>query len=332
MLRAIALAKKGLGQVSPNPLVGCVIVHQNRIIGEGFHQQYGQAHAEVNAIASVLDTDLLKESTLFVTLEPCAHHGKTPPCADLIIEQKIKKVVIGSGDPFLEVNGEGIKRLRAAEVQVVENFLEPECSSMNRRFLTSVKKGRPYIILKWAQTSDGFIARENYDSKWISNQYSRQLVHKWRGEEDAILVGKNTVNHDDPALTTREWVGKNPIRIVLDHDLKISNKKYQIHNDEAPTFIFNTRKHENNFVKFDGSLASLMLQLSELKIQSIIIEGGARTLSDFIEAGMWDEARIFTAEKTFGKGIIAPTLKGEVFEERDILGDRLQIIKNAEQG
>lgn len=312
MERALALAELGKGTVSPNPMVGCVIVHKNRIIGEGFHQMYGEAHAEVNAIASVKDPDLLPESTVYVTLEPCAHHGKTPPCANLLINKKVKRVVIACTDPFEQVSGQGIQLLQEAGVKVEVGLLQEEAIALNKRFFTTVNHHRPYIILKWAQTADGFIARENYDSKWISNDQARQLVHKWRTEEDGILVGKHTVLHDDPQLTARSWSGRNPTRIVLDSNLEIK-KDAKVFNTEAPTLIMNALKEEQEgsirWIKTDlNNPWSVTRKIHELGIQSVIVEGGTQVLNSFINENCWDEARVFISEQTFGKGIEAPKM------------------------
>lgn len=332
MRRALELAELGKGAVSPNPMVGCVIVHENKIIGEGYHQKYGKAHAEVNAIASVADPSLLPKSTIYVTLEPCAHFGKTPPCADLIVDKKIKHVVIACLDPFEKVAGKGIKKLIQSRADVKVGTLEKEAQELNKRFLTSIQKQRPYVILKWAQTDDGFVARENFDSKWITNEYSRQLVHKYRTEEDAILVGKNTAIHDNPSLTARDWKGRNPVRVLLDTNLEVP-KGANLFNDEAPTFIFNSIKDEtegsNRWVKMDlNNPLNILQKLNELKIQSIIIEGGSQTLNSFIDQNCWDEARIFTAPKSFEKGIKAPSIQGQLTHSEIIFEDQLKIYKN----
>lgn len=332
MKRALQLAQLGLGSVSPNPLVGCVIVHDGKIIGEGYHQKYGEAHAEVNAISSVDDHTLLSKSTAYVTLEPCSHFGKTPPCADLLVEKGIKKVVVSCEDPFVQVDGKGVDKLKKAGIEVEVGLLADEATKLNRRFFTFHQKKRPYVILKWAQTADGFIARENFDSKWISNRYSRQLVHKWRTEEDAILVGKNTAVHDNPALTAREWAGKNPTRVLLDGKLAVSND-LQLFDATAPTLIFNTilekQEDSNQWIKLPTLDPKPVLnQLHSLNIQSVIIEGGAATLNSFIASGCWDEARIFTSSKTFGAGLSAPFVKGKLVSEEPIFDDRLTTITN----
>ena len=332
MQRALELAELGRGSVSPNPMVGCVIVHDEKIIGEGYHQKYGEAHAEVNAIASVKDQSLLKESTAYVTLEPCAHHGKTPPCSDLLIEKKIKRVVIACRDPFDLVDGKGIEKLRSAGIEVTVGMMEQEALELNKRFFTSVQKERPYVILKWAQTSDGFVARENFDSKWISSSHSRQLVHKWRTEEDAILVGKNTAVHDNPSLTSREWLGKNPIRVLLDSNLEV-HKDFNLFDSSAPTLILNAFKEEKKenieWIKTDlNNPWSVLRKLHERNIQSVIIEGGSQVLNSFRNENCWDEARVFTSPTTFGKGIPAPKIEGKPEKEETIFADRLTIYKN----
>jgi diaminohydroxyphosphoribosylaminopyrimidine deaminase/5-amino-6-(5-phosphoribosylamino)uracil reductase len=328
------LALLGLGTVSPNPLVGCVIVHEEKIIGEGWHKKYGEAHAEVNAINSVTDKSVLPESTLYVTLEPCSHFGKTPPCADLIIREKIKKVVIANLDSNPLVSGEGIKRLRAAGVDVVAGVLEKDGREINKRFFTFIEKARPYIILKWAQTADGFVARENFDSKWISNEYSRELVHKWRSEEDAILVGTLTAKHDDPQLNVRDWTGRDPIRVVIDKSLKLDSK-FKLFDRSQKTICYNTLKNEvsENLILIkvneENFLQELIADLYARRIQSVIIEGGSQTLQAFIDAGIWDEARVFESLATFKNGIRAPVLGGELFDQQRIASDILKIFKPA---
>ncbi len=224
MQRAIELAQLGIGAVSPNPRVGCLVVHDNKIIGEGWHQKFGEAHAEVNAINSVKDLSLLKESTIYVNLEPCSHEGKTPPCSDLLIKHQVKKVVIANTDTNPLVAGRGVEKLKKAGIAIMTGVLEKEGRELNRRFFTFMEKKRPYIILKWAQTSDGFIAQKNFESKWITNELSRQLVHRWRSEEDAVLVGTRTASHDNPSLTVRDWSGRNPTRIVIDRFLRLNDK------------------------------------------------------------------------------------------------------------
>jgi diaminohydroxyphosphoribosylaminopyrimidine deaminase / 5-amino-6-(5-phosphoribosylamino)uracil reductase len=300
MKRCLDLATQGIGHVAPNPMVGAVLVHEDRIIGEGFHQQYGQAHAEVNCIHSVKkeDQSLISKSTIFVSLEPCAHFGKTPPCADLIIEKKIPKVVIGCRDPFEEVDGKGIEKLKAAGIEVVCGVLEKECTEMNKRFFTFHNKKRPYIILKWAESNNAKIAHIGGERILISNEFSNRLVHKWRAEEAAILVGTNTALKDNPELTTRLWKGPNPIRILIDLELIIPSS-FSIFNKEARTIIFNNKKNEEEdnllFYKLDtkeNSIQAIINALYILNLQSVLVEGGSKTLQSFIDSGLWDEARI----------------------------------------
>jgi diaminohydroxyphosphoribosylaminopyrimidine deaminase/5-amino-6-(5-phosphoribosylamino)uracil reductase len=302
--RCIELAKNGLGTTYPNPLVGSVIVYNNQIIGEGWHQKAGNPHAEVNAIQSVKDKSLLSKATIYVSLEPCSHFGKTPPCSDLIIANKIPNVVIGTIDPFAKVAGTGIKKLIEAGTNVTVGILEDECYELNKRFFTFHTKKRPYIILKWAESNDGFIApinRKEQKPVWITSELSRQLVHKWRSEEQAILVGTNTVLEDNPTLTTRNWIGNNPIRIVLDQNNKIS-KESHIFDNQAKTISIS-----KNEMPFDENLASNIASfLFEQNIQSVLIEGGTKTLQTFIDSNLWDEARVFKGAISFNKGIKAP--------------------------
>lgn len=329
MRRALELAEWGRGHVSPNPMVGCVIVHDHKIIGEGWHREYGGPHAEVNAVNSVENQDLLSESTVYVTLEPCAHWGKTPPCANLLVEKKVKKVVIAASDSNPLVGGRGIEILKNAGIEVETGVLEKEARWQNRRFFTQIEKQRPYIILKWAQTQDGFVARENFDSKWISNSQSRQLVHKWRAEEDSILVGKNTAAYDNPRLDVRDWVGKNPIRVVLDSKLELSGD-LNLFDQSVPTLIFNTvtakTKENLEWICLPKITPETVLrELYSRKTQSLIVEGGSQVLSQFIESGLWDEARVFTASTRFDRGISAPRLNQNPSETLTIGTDRLDI-------
>ena len=339
MLRCIQLAKNGLGTTYPNPLVGSVLVYNNRIIGEGWHYRAGQPHAEVNAITSVSEANLLKESTIYVSLEPCSHFGKTPPCADLIIESGIKKVVVGSTDPNPKVAGRGIKRLMEAGCEVIVGVLEEECNELNKRFFTFHQKKRPYIFLKWAVTADGFIApKEDLSNEtkpvWITNEFSRQLVHKMRAEEQAILVGTNTVLQDNPSLTVRDWAGKNPLRIVIDRNLKIP-QDFSVFDGVAKTIVFTEKETKTSqFLDFEkiGFSEEIPQQICEAlflrNIQSVIIEGGSKTLQSFIEADLWDEAFVFNGKSNFGAGIKAPIFKGVLFSEEQIKGDTLLIFKN----
>ncbi|MDR2008965.1 MAG: bifunctional diaminohydroxyphosphoribosylaminopyrimidine deaminase/5-amino-6-(5-phosphoribosylamino)uracil reductase RibD [Bacteroidales bacterium] len=326
--RCIELAGNGIGNVSPNPMVGSVIVFNDKIIGEGYHCKFGEAHAEVNAINSVKDKELLKKSTIYVSLEPCAHVGKTPACADLIIKMQIPEVVIGSVDPYFEVDGKGIKKLMNSSVNVVSGILEKECKFLNRRFYTFHTKKRPYIILKWAQTFDGFI---DYSRKpgtdigpaWITNEYCKTLVHKWRTEEDAILAGKNTVILDNPQLTARNWYGKDPVRICIDKMCELKSN-YNIFNSNASVIVVNSIENlvKNNikYVKINFSeniLPQLMEILYDENIQSVIVEGGTKTLNEFIENNLWDEARVFYGSKEFKTGVKAP-----IFERKESLSEK----------
>lgn len=309
MQRAIELAKRGAGYVAPNPLVGAVLVHNDRIIGEGWHEAYGEAHAEVNCFASVkeIDKEFISSAVLYVTLEPCAHFGKTPPCADLIIEQKIKKLVVGNLDPFPEVNGRGVDRIREAGIEVVIGMEAEACAEMNRRFLTFHKEERPYIMLKWAQTADLKMAGPTEKRLMITGDPANRLVHKWRSEEAAILVGTNTALLDNPALTTRLWSGRHPVRAVVDMDLRLPSD-LKLFNRKTPTVVFNTLMHEEqeNLYMYQVSRGSaLVYQIAQafynLKLQSVLVEGGVLLLQSFIDAGFWDEIRIIT-----NKDIIAP--------------------------
>ena len=336
--RCIKLAKNGLGATYPNPLVGSVIVHRDSIIGEGWHQKAGGPHAEVNAVNSVKDKSLLKKSTIYVSLEPCSHYGKTPPCSDLIIAKGIKKVVIGTVDPFAEVAGRGIKKLMEAGCEVQVGVLEKECQDLNKRFFTFHQKKRPYIILKWAQTADGFIApkiQQKREPVWITNQYSKQLVHKWRSEEQAILVGTKTAIADNPKLNTRLWKGENPVRVVIDKDLKIPQES-ALFDGTIKTIVLteNEKKSDNNNLAFEklDFQQDLPNQICEVlyrhNLQSVIIEGGAKTLQTFIDNNLWDEARVFTGISEFHKGVKAPEFSGKMFSKTTLERDTLKFYKN----
>lgn len=338
MSRCIELAKKGLGTTYPNPLVGCVIVHNGHIIGEGWHYKAGEPHAEVNALASVEDTSLLPEATLYVNLEPCSHFGKTPPCADLIIAKGIKKVVIGSSDPNPKVSGKGIKKLQAAGCEVFNGILKEECDDLNKRFFTFYKLHRPFIILKWAKSADGFIAPARRSKKrepvWITNSFSRQLVHKMRAEEMAILVGTETVVADNPGLTVRDWEGDSPLRVVLDRKGRIPEAATVL-NGEVPTIVLTEESTEERtnieFVKIDYSKAlakQICDLLSERGIQSLIVEGGRQTLQTFIDEDLWDEAMVFHGKVDFKEGVAAPKFSGELISETKIKDDLLELYKN----
>lgn len=324
--RCLQIAKNGLGSTRPNPMVGCVIVYNNNIIGEGYTSPYGGNHAEVNAINSVSNKALLKEATLYVTLEPCSHFGKTPPCSDLIIKHQISNVVIGSDDDNEKVAGKGIEKLKAAGCNVTVGVLEHACKRHHKRFFTFHNKKRPYIILKWAETKDGFIAPESKNEQkpvWITNSISRQLVHKWRAEEQAILVGTNTVIEDNPSLSTRDWIGENPIRIVIDKDEKLS-KSHTVFNADAESILIS-----KDNIDFSKNIAIQICDLLfEKNINSVIIEGGAKTLQTFIDKTLWDEARVFTGQTEFKKGVKAPIFQGKLISEENILTDTLKIYKH----
>lgn len=338
MKRCIQLAKNGLGTTYPNPLVGSVIVHNNSLIGEGWHYQAGQPHAEVRAVNSVVDNALFSEATIYVSLEPCSHFGKTPPCADLIISKGIKKVVIGTTDPNPKVAGQGVKKLMEAGCDVVVGVLEKECSDLNKRFFTFQQKKRPFIILKWAQTADGFIAPETRDQQepvWITNVFSRQLAHKLRAEEQAILVGANTVREDNPSLTTRDWYGTNPLRVVLDRKNTL-NREVTIFRKDVATLIFTEQPAETientmfELLNFDKNIASNISEsLYKKGVESLIVEGGAQTLQTFIDAGLWDEAVVFEGALTFGHGVKAPVFSGNLIGQTEIAGDVLLHYKNS---
>ena len=340
--RCIEIAENGLGFTRPNPMVGSVIVHKNHIIGEGFTSAYGGNHAEVNAINSVKDKSLLKDATLYVTLEPCSHFGKTPPCSDLIIKHQIPNVVIGCIDDNVEVAGKGIEKLKQAGCKVIVGVLENACKAHHKRFFTFHNKKRPYIILKWAETTNGFMAPKTKNVKkpvWITNEFSRQLVHKWRAEEQAILVGTNTVLQDNPSLTVRDWTGKNPIRVVLNKHEKLA-KDFAVLNEEAETILIGseTKKQKTKtqtcnleFINWNlkTSIAEQICNgLYNNSINSVIVEGGTKTIQTFIDENLWDEARIFTGTNQFKMGVKAPVLSGTLISEEKISTDILKIYKN----
>ena len=336
--RCIELAKNGLGTTYPNPLVGSVIVYDGKIIGEGWHKKAGEPHAEVNAVNAVKDKSLLQKATIYVSLEPCSHFGKTPPCCDLIIQNKIPNVVIGTVDPNEKVAGNGIKKLIEAGIQVTVGILEDECNELNKRFFTFHQKKRPYIILKWAQTQEGFIApKEKSENKpvWITNTYSRQLVHKWRTEEQAILVGTQTVMDDNPKLDARDWNGQNPIRIIIDQNNRIPKNSHVLDN-QVKTIILckspsNIDKENCIFevIDFEQNIVHQIINvLFRHQIQSVIIEGGRQTLQTFIDENIWDEARIFVGQISFSSGTKAPALEKKQIEKHSIGTDELIIYKN----
>jgi diaminohydroxyphosphoribosylaminopyrimidine deaminase / 5-amino-6-(5-phosphoribosylamino)uracil reductase len=323
MQRGFQLAKLGAGAVSPNPMVGCVIVHDGKIIGEGWHQKYGEAHAEVNAVNSVSDKSMLSESEVYVTLEPCSHFGKTPPCANLLIKHRVKKVYVCNLDPNPLVAGKGIEKLRQAGIEVEIGLLENEGRELNKRFFTFIKKKRPYITLKWAESADGFIAKKNYEAIQISNLLSRRFVHKMRSQEDAILVGTNTAKYDNPKLDTRFWTGKNAIRVVIDKQLLLPKNLNLFDNSQA-TICFNLLENKQidnvTYIKIDNNLPLEEFMIEELysrKIQSVIIEGGTILLQSFIDLKLYDEAIILKSKTILGEGIKAPRIDvGAVYIEK----------------
>lgn len=339
MAYCIELAQKGAGNVSPNPMVGCIIIHNNQIIGEGFYKKYGEAHAEVNAVNSVKTPELLTKSTLYVSLEPCAHFGLTPPCSDLIVEKKIPQVVIGTIDSFAQVAGKGIEKLIKAGLDVKVGVLEKDCRQLNKRFFTFYEKKRPYIILKWAQTLDGFIdthrtEKEYGEPTWITGKAALLRVHKMRAMEDAILVGTNTAEKDNPSLTVRHCKGQNPVRVVLDKSLRLSTD-LNLFDNSVKTLVFNSIKNDELkntiFIKIDfkrNIIPQVLKELFKQKIQSLIVEGGKQLLSSFIESGIWDEAHVYTGNKKFGNGIDAPKILGKFYSEETIENDRLTVFKN----
>jgi diaminohydroxyphosphoribosylaminopyrimidine deaminase/5-amino-6-(5-phosphoribosylamino)uracil reductase len=339
MKRCLELAGKGFGNVAPNPMVGCVIVHRGQVIAEGYHRQYGGPHAEVDAISKVLNLSLLEESTLYVNLEPCSHHGKTPPCADLIIEKKIPYVVLACQDPNPLVAGKGIARLVQNGVDVKVGVLEEEALFLNRRFITAMKKQRPYIILKWAQSGDGFIDHVRSAGQegpaGISSEESLILSHTWRSQEAAILVGTNTVLADDPQLTVRLAKGKNPVRVTFDRRERIPSTA-KILDGLAPTIVFNAEKNyttewaEYIRIDFDSDpLHHAMAELHHRHLQSVLVEGGTAILNEFIKAGLWDEARVFCSPKTLGSGVAAPKFNFPVAEESRSGTDTVKVYYNS---
>lgn len=329
MRRALELAALGRLYASPNPMVGCVIVQNDVIIGEGWHKEYGGPHAEVNAVNSVRDTTDIHGSTVYVTLEPCAHHGKTPPCAELLKKLEPDTVVIANMDCNPQVAGKGVSLLEEAGIEVITGVLSDEARSLNCRFFTAFEKKRLYVILKWAQTADGFIARENYDSKWISNPSSRKLVHKWRAEEDAILVGYNTARYDNPSLTTRDWHGNNPIRIVIDPKRELP-KDANLFDQAAFTYrIAVDQVEEEHIISLPEITPQRILEaLVKKDVHSIIVEGGSKTLQQFVDAELWDEARLFVSDTEFEKGIAAPALNRVPQRTEQVLGDQLHYYYN----
>ena len=329
MNRCLELAKRGMGKTSPNPMVGSVIVNNGKIIGEGYHMKCGEAHAEVNAINSIHDQTLLKTSTLYVNLEPCSHYGRTPPCSKLILEKGIRNGVVGCIDRSAKGSGKGVKMLRDGGCEVTLNIKEEESINLNKRFFTFHSKKRPYIILKWAETKDGFIDIErnetnNDKGKWITNNLAKILVHKWRSEESAIMIGTETAKKDNPKLNVREWIGESPLRIVIDKNLRL-NPELNIFDKSIPTIVYTSTKNssEENLeyvkINFDNELLNnIMDDLHKREVLSIIIEGGSILLSSIIKANLWDEARIFTGNVSFGNGVSAPKIIGKTISTEQI--------------
>ncbi len=340
MNRCLQLAALGLGTTAPNPLVGCVLIHDQKIIGEGYHMKYGGPHAEVNAVDNVTERDRIPLSTLYVNLEPCSHYGKTPPCAEMIIRQGIRKVVVACTDPFPQVAGRGIRMLREAGVEVREGVMEKESIELNRRFFTFQQKRRPYVILKWAQTEDGFMDRERTPQEsgiiWITDAKLKSLVHRWRTEEAAIMVGTETALRDNPQLTVREWPGHNPLRIVIDRELRLP-PTLALFDNSTPTLILNGIRSDqegmNCYEKMDFStdiLPPLFELLYRRGVQSLIVEGGKLLLDSFIHSAYWDEARVFTGSIKFGRGLSAPGIAFEPVEQMMIGQDQLSVFRNHE--
>lgn len=328
--RTFYLAKKGIGKVAPNPLVGCVIVKNNKIIGEGYHKEYGDKHAEINAINNVSNKKEIEGSSVYINLEPCNHFGKTPPCSDALVKLKPKEVIISNKDPNPLTNGKSIKKLIDNNISVRSNILKEEGKELNKRFFKNQIKKLPFIILKWAQTSDGFIAKSDGSSKWISNDISRTLVHKWRSEELGILVGAKTVNSDNPKLNVRSWDGKDPIRVIIDPNNRSSNKN-DILSDTLPTLIYNKKRESKvqnkQFVRLlEFDLVNILKDILSRGISSIMVEGGSFTLQSFIENNLWDEARVFVSDGKFKNGIKAPKIK--LSNPQKIGSDQLYLMKN----
>lgn len=331
--RCFQLAKKGISKVSPNPLVGSIItvpdensIFGERIIGEGYHRAYGEAHAEVNAINSVKDKSLLKNATVYVNLEPCSHYGKTPPCAELLIKSKIKNLIVSNLDPNPLVSGKGIELLKNAGINVLTSVNEEEGYNLNKHFFHFHKYKKPYILLKWAQTKDGFLAKSNGDSKWISNVLSRQIVHKLRSEYMAILVGKNTAFVDNPALTTREWSGNSPIRLVVTN--LIPDLTYQLSTQPPLTYYFGCQVNDSRIISIE-SLNDINNWCFNNNIHSIMIEGGSSILNQYINLNLWNEAQVFTGEQFFKTGCVAPSIPQKQFiNAQKIATDTLNIYIN----
>lgn len=339
MQLAINLAKKGGRNAAPNPMVGSVIVYEDKIIGQGYHQKCGEAHAEVNAVNSVEDKSLLPHATIYVSLEPCAHYGKTPPCADLIVKSKFKRCVIACTDPFSEVSGKGIQRIKDAGIETTVGVLENEALELNKRFFTYHQKQRPYVILKWAQSKDGFMDIDRSENQkgvyWITQPETKKVVHQWRAEEQAILVGWKTIANDNASLTVREVQGENPVRFIIDPQLSIP-KTAQIFLDGVPTIIYTQKENTNlpshiALKQLDNiSVEAILKDLYERKMLSVFIEGGAYTLQAFIASRLWDEARILTGDTSLIKGQPAPRIKGKTVSKTHLGKDEIHILYKEE--
>ncbi len=339
MKRCLHLAKNGLGNTCPNPLVGSVIVYNGKIIGEGYHKKAGEPHAEVNAVNSVKNKTLLKKSTLYVNLEPCAHQGRTPACSKMIVDLQIPKVVIGCRDSFEKVDGKGIEIMKNASIDVTVGVLEKEARELNKRFFTFYEKKRPYVILKWAQTLDGFIDFERKPEtpikpNWITDEYARIFVHKMRSEEQSILVGTLTAEKDNPGLNVRDWTENNPLRIVFDKNLRLP-EKLKLFDGKIPTIVLTEKEKKSKknitFLKLDFKkdiFRQLFSFLYSSEIQSIIIEGGTQTINAFIKSNYWDEAKVFTGDKFFHKGVKAPKINIEPEKKESVSGSKLLTFRN----
>jgi len=340
MRRALDLARLGSGRTSPNPMVGCVIEHNGRVIGEGWHRQAGDAHAEVTAFDSVVHTDLLPMSNVYVTLEPCSHFGKTPPCSNLIVSNNVNKLFVGSVDPNPLVAGSGIDAIKKAGIKVFSGLLTNECINLNRRFFAYHQIKRPFIVLKWAQSADFYLdprkSKNSAGQFQVSSPESGVLTHKWRTEEDAILIGANTVRIDNPSLNVRKWTGRNPTRIIIDKNLNLKNDlvNYEIFSNKQPTIIVNEKINskesytEHLKLDFNNFMPELMRELYNREIQSILVEGGTFTLKQFIDNNLWDEAKIYTSNERFNGGLAAPRVEYSTIEKHKIGKDSLTILKS----
>ncbi len=342
MRRCFELASHGLGNTRTNPLVGSVIVHEDRIIGEGFHHEYGGPHAEVVAIRNVKDKSLLDKSTIYINLEPCSHFGKTPPCSTLILNHRIPRVVISNSDPFPSVSGRGIEALRNGGAEVVQGVLEEDGEFLNRRFLTFHRQKRPYIILKWAETSDGFIDLERREddpvgANWITDDVARTLVHKWRSEESGLMVGTNTIIADNPELNVRRWKGNSPLRIAFDRNGRVPETA-NILDSSQDTLVFTcvpeNYEGKTNTIRIDHDydLQDVMKELYDIKVMSVLVEGGQKIHNAFIDKGLWDEARVFRGKVKFNEGLQAPRISGSPYHRLKFSGSDLEIYYNQKHG